>query len=296
MTAGGTADAGAVTGAEEPDDDGVEEQDWDEGTSETLEAVGRHLRKWRERAGLSRAELGEQIGYTEHQVEAVERGRRIPKPAFLDGSDVALGADGMIAEFKKDVEQVRYPKKVRDLTRLETDAAEMGAYAAHHIHGLFQTEEYMRALYRMHRPMLDEDHIERNVSARLARQRVFERRPAPFLSFVQEEITLRRPVGGRMVMRNQLERLLEVGQLRNVEIQVMPTDREDHAGLSGGSFMLLDPHHGPKVAHAEGALFSRVTSERKHVRVLEARYGIIRAQALNPRESLAFIDKVLGET
>jgi hypothetical protein len=249
--------ADTVTGAEEPGQDGSEERDWD---------------------------------------EAVERGRRIPKPAFLDGADAALGAGGMIAEFKEDVEKARYPKKVRDLTRLESDAAEMGAYAAHQIHGLLQTQAYSEALYRMHRPMLDEDYIERNVAARMARQTVFERRPAPFVSFAQEEITLRRPVGGRMVMRSQLERLLEVGQLRNVEIQVMPTDREDHAGLSGGSFMLLDPHHGPKVSHSEGALFSRVTAERKHVRVLEARYGIIRAQALNPRESLAFIDKVRGET
>ena len=64
----------------------------------------------------------------------------------------------------------------------------------------------------------------------MARQAIFERSPAPTLSFVQEEVTLRRPIGGRMVLRRQLERLLELAQLRNVEIQVMPTDREDHAG------------------------------------------------------------------
>ncbi|WP_327398446.1 helix-turn-helix domain-containing protein [Streptomyces phaeochromogenes] len=273
-----------------------EEQDWDEGMSEILEMVGRHVRRWRERAGLTQAELGRRIGYTEHQVSAVERGRRIPKPVFLDKADEALGAGGMLAEFKEDVEKIRYPKKVRDLARLERDAIELGAYAAHQIHGLLQTKAYAEALYRMHRPMLDEDDIERNVAARMARQEIFTRRPAPFLSFIQEEVTLRRPVGGKMEMQRQLERLLEVGQLRNVEIQVMPTDREDHAGLSGGSFLLLAPKNGHRVAHSEAALFNRVTSERRDVHLLEARYGIIRAQALTPRESLAFIEKLRGET
>lgn len=285
-----------MTGTELSETDGgMEDQDWDEGMSEIVAMVGRHVRRRRERAGMTQAELGSAIGYTEHQVSAVERGRRIPKPVFLDRADEVLGAEGMLAEFKADVDKLRYPKKVRQLTRLEADAADLGAYASTVIHGLLQTKDYARALYRMVRPVLDEDTIERYVAARMARQKIFDQSPGPFLSFVQEEVTLRRPVGGRMVMRAQLERLLEVGQLRNVEIQVMPTGLEDHAGL-GGSFMLLDPHKGPKVGHIEAQQFSRVISERKEIRRLEALYGIIRAQALTPRESLAFIEKVLGET
>ncbi|WP_210586813.1 helix-turn-helix transcriptional regulator [Streptomyces sp. GESEQ-35] len=289
MTGTESEETGGGTGSS------AEAQDWDEGMSEVLEMVGRHVRRWRERAGLTQAELGSRIGYTEHQVSAVERGRRIPKPAFLDKADEVVGAEGMLAEFKEDVEKLRYPKKVRDLARLEGDAAELGAYAALHIHGLLQTEEYTRALYRMRRPMLDEETIEQYVAARMARQQIFERRPIPVLSFVQEEVTLRRPLGGKMVMRLQLERLLEVGRSRRADLQVMPTDREDHAAM-GGSFMLVDPHHGPKVGHIEAQRFSRVIPERNEVRRLEAQYGIIRAQALTPRESLAFIEKVLGET
>lgn len=221
-----------MAGTESEDSNpGTEEQGWDEETSDILEMVGRQVRRWRERKALTQAELGHAIGYTEHQVSAVERGRRIPKPEFLDRADQAVDAEGMLSAFKEDLKQARYPKKVRDLARLEADAAEMGAYANHHIHGLLQTEGYTRALFRMRRPSLDEETVEQYVAARMARQDVFDRRPAPILSFVQEEVTLRRPVGGRMVLRGQLERLLEVGQLRNVEIQVMPTDREDHAGL-----------------------------------------------------------------
>jgi hypothetical protein len=143
--------------------------------------------------------------------------------------------------------------------------------------------------------MLDEDIIERNVAARMARQEIFTRKPAPSLSFVQDEVALRRPFGGKPVLRRLLERLLEIGQLRNVEIQVMPTDREDHAAI-GGSILLLEPDGGPKVGYAEVQHFSRVIIERSDLRLLESRYGSIRAQALTPRESLAFIEKVLGET
>ncbi|MFC7261631.1 helix-turn-helix domain-containing protein [Streptomyces lutosisoli] len=274
---------------------GADEQDLDEETSEVLEIVGRQVRRWRQRAGLTQAELGSAIGYTEAQVSAVERGRRIPKPEFLEKADKAVQAEGMLAEFKEDLKQVRYPKKVRDLARLEADAVELGAYAHEVIHGLLQTEDYIRALFRMRTPLLDEETIERHVAARLARQEIFSRWPAPIMSFVQEEVTLHRPVGGRMVWRAQLEHLLDVGQLRNVSIQVMPTDREENAGL-GGSFRLIEPQRGSRVAHTEAQHFSRVTADRKSVRALEARYGIIRAQALTPRESLGLIEKVLGET
>lgn len=196
---------------------------------------------------------------------------------------------------KKDVERARYPKKVRDLEKLEAKAVEIGAYGNHNINGLLQTEEHSRALYDMRRPAYSEDEVERHVTARMARQKIFERQPLTTLTFVQEEVTLRRPLGGKKVKRRQLERLLEIGQLRNVEIQVMPTDREDHAGMSG-ELQLLKLRNGTALGHREGQLASHMISDPKEVRILELRYGIIRSQALPPRESRAFIEKVLAET
>jgi hypothetical protein len=97
-----------------------------------------------------------------------------------------------------------------------------------------------------------------------------------------------------MVLRQQLEHLLEISKLRHVEIQVMPNDREDHAGMAG-SLQLLKLRNGKTLGHSEGQLHSRLISDAKEVQVLEMRYGMIRAQALTPRESLAFIEKVMGE-
>ncbi|MFS0695153.1 helix-turn-helix domain-containing protein [Streptomyces nitrosporeus] len=276
---------------EEPDRDIDPEDD----SGAVVAVVGRQIRLWRESAGLRAGELGAAIGYGENQVYKVEAGKRIPKPGFLDKADEVLGAGGKIAALKKDVAEARYPKKVRDLAKLESEAVELGAYDNHNMNGLLQTEDYARALYGMRRPSFAPDQVERYVAARMARQEIFVRQPLTMLTFVQEEVTIRRPLGGKAVARRQLERLLEIGQLRNVEIQVMPTDREDHAGM-GGQLQLLKFDDGTAVGHWEGQLSSRLISDPKEIRIVELRYGILRAQALTPRESLAFIEKVLGES
>jgi hypothetical protein len=97
-----------------------------------------------------------------------------------------------------------------------------------------------------------------------------------------------------MVWRQQLERLLEVGSLHNVTIQVMPLHCEAHPGLDG-RIEVLKFADGTAVGRSDGAFNGRPTSELKHLRILELRYGTIRAQALSPRESLVFIEQLLGE-
>jgi transcriptional regulator with XRE-family HTH domain len=268
----------------------------DDDSAPVLKAVGRQVKAWRERAGLRQGELGAAIGYGEEQVSSVERGRRVPKPEFLDKADEVLGAGGLIAAMKEDVAEARYPKNVRDLAKLESQAVELGAYTSQYVHALLQTEQYARALYGARRPLLSEDVIDREVAARMARQEIVDRtKTLPVFSFVQDEVTLRRPLGGRQVQRGQLERLLEVGEFRNVEIQIMPTDREDHAGLTGG-FRIFKLRNGAALGYTEVLHVTRLFSQPREVQFLEMQYGTIRAQALTPRESLAFIEKVLRET
>ncbi|MCW8375443.1 helix-turn-helix domain-containing protein [Streptomyces justiciae] len=267
----------------------------DEEAAAVLKAVGRQIKMWREAAGLTQPEFGEAIGYGGEMVSSVERGRRSPKPDFLDKADEVFGAGGKVSAMKKDLEEVRYPKKIRDLAKLEDEAVELGAYASHHVHGLLQTPQYTEELYAMRRPPYTDDEIERLVAARMARKAIFERRPRPQLTFVQEEVTLRRPIGGKMVLRQQLEHLLEIGRSRQAVIQVMPTDCEDHAGM-GGSLQLLKLEDGKTLGHLEVQFLSRLITDPREAQTLEINYGMIRAQALTPHESLAFIEKVLGET
>jgi transcriptional regulator with XRE-family HTH domain len=277
--------------------DGVDQAGWDIEPGDEMEplvqAVGKLLKVCREAAGMRAADFGEVMGYGEDMIRKMERGVRIPRPEFLDRADQVLKAQGHLRAFMKDMEKAQYPKKVRQLGELEERAVEMLLYSSHNIHGLLQTPEYAKALFEMRQPALSPDVIEREIAARMARKSVFEREPAPALSFVQEQVTLERPLGGKMVLRRQLEHLLEVAQLRNVALQVMPTDREEHAGVPG-LIEVLKFADGTAIGRSEGAFNGRPVSSPRDLRILELRYGMIRAQALTPRESQAFIEKALG--
>lgn len=265
------------------------------GGADILKCIGRQIKVFRNRAGLSRIELGEHIGYGPDMVAAVEQGRRPPQPGFLDHADEALDAFGVLKAAKDEVVKASFPKRFRDVASLEEQAVAYHSFETQVVSGVLQTESYARAVLGMLRPLMDEATIEQQVAARVARQSVFSRRPAPLMGFVLQEPVLRSPYGGTTVLRGQLERLLEVGRMRNVEIQVMPTDREDHAG-TGGPFLLLEPKGQPLVAYAEVQGEGGVITDRQKVYQVKERYGIIRAQALTPRESLKLIEKVLGET
>ncbi|MFJ8545354.1 helix-turn-helix domain-containing protein [Streptomyces sp. NPDC093586] len=287
---------GVETGrlGDEADEPGWEVDPDDEWGVAVITTVGRQLRLRREAVGMRAADFAAAVGYGEDLVYKVEGGKRIPRQEYLDRADEVLDAGGLIAATWEDVKKVRYPKKVRELAMLEATAVELGVYVGLSIHGLLQTQEHARALFEGWQPAYSPEEVEQMVAARMARKAIFERSPAPALSFVQEEATLRRPVGGTMVWRQQLEHLLEVGRLRNVDLQVMPTSADAHPGLNG-KIEVLKFADGTAVGRSDGAYGGRPTADPRQLRILELRYGTIRAQALTPRESLAFIEQLLGE-
>ncbi|MFF1446779.1 helix-turn-helix domain-containing protein [Streptomyces sp. NPDC058274] len=269
------------------------EGEYESGTG-ILHVFGRQLKLCRERAGLDRAELGARTGYSASTIASFEQGRRIPPPKFIDGADEVLDAGGVLRVGKEEVARAQYPAFFRDAAKLEAEASELHVYDTHVVNGLLQTEEYTRALLGMRRPLLDEETIEQRVAGRLARQDIFSKWPAPLLSFVMEESVLRKPLGGSAVQQGQLEKILLLGHKRNVELQVMPLDREDNAGVDG-AFTVMTRQDGDQVGYLEAQGRGTLVTDRAGVRALSARYGIIRAQALTPSESLAFIEKLLGE-
>ncbi|MEE1942155.1 helix-turn-helix transcriptional regulator [Streptomyces sp. TRM 70361] len=259
-----------------------------------LKVIGKQIKVLRERMGLTQPEFGRRIGYGVDQVSSVERGRRPPKEQFIEGAERELDGRGIFHAVREDIEETRYPARFREFAKLEREAVEIHMYDPMVVPGPLQTEDYARALYLMRRPGLDEETVEGHVAARLARRAVFERRPAPLMSFVVEETALRRPLGGREVLRGQLRHLLGVGRLHHVDLQVMPLEVEEHAGLVG-SLALLETPDRPKVAYTEAQERSAWFTERADVRVFEAQYGTIRAQALTPRESVELVEQLLGE-
>ncbi|MEU9776693.1 MULTISPECIES: helix-turn-helix transcriptional regulator [unclassified Streptomyces] len=265
-----------------------------EGATGLLFVFGRQLKLFRERAGMDRAGFGSLTGYSASTIAAFEQGRRIPPPRFIDQADEVLGAGEVLRAGKEEVARAQYPAFFRDAARLEAEAVVLHVYATQAVPGLMQSEEYGRAVFAMWRPQLEEEVIEQRLGARLARQGIFDRRPSPYLSFVIEEAVLLRPLGGRSVWRGQLEQLLLIEEKRNVEVQVMPLSRREHAGLAG-PFTLMEMKDGRRIAYAEVQGDSRVHTQRQKVRELERTYGSLRAQAHTPAESRALIEKLLGE-
>ncbi|WP_030859341.1 helix-turn-helix domain-containing protein [Streptomyces sp. NRRL S-37] len=259
-----------------------------------LRVFGRQMKRFRLRAGLERSEVGARTGYSTSTIASYELGRRIPPPRFIDVADELLDAGGVLQEMKEEVARAQYPAFFRDAARLESEALALSAYDAQVVNGLLQTEEYARAVFSTMRPPLEDEVIEQRVAARLARQRIFGRRPTPLVSFIMDESVLRRPIGGHGVLRGQLEQLLLVGQKRTVELQILPLSREQNAGLAG-PFMLFDTQEGRRIAYVEVQNVSHVHAEQHLVRGLETKYGTLRAQALSPQESLTYIENLLGE-
>ncbi|MFK4108570.1 helix-turn-helix domain-containing protein [Streptomyces sp. NPDC002176] len=257
-------------------------------------AFGQTMKTLRLRAGMDREELGRRLGYSAATIASFEQGRRIPPPRAIDRADQVVDAGGLLTLWKEEVERAQYPPFFQGMAQLEKQAMELLSYDTLVVKGLLQTEEYMRALLGMWRPPLDDETIEQRVTARLARQDIFDRRPTPLLSFVMDESVLRHQYGGKGVLRGQLEHLLLMGQRRNVEIQVMPIECDDNAGVDGAFTVVTRKDH-KRFLYVEAQVTSALETDPEQVGLAAARYGIIRSQALAPRKSLELIERLLGE-
>ncbi|MEV0258397.1 helix-turn-helix transcriptional regulator [Streptomyces sp. NPDC050732] len=262
-----------------------------EQNSGNLEMFGSLLRFFRERAGMTQEKLGGYVGYSKSQVAMVERGERPPKGKLVEIADEVLDAQGALIAAGKKLQVSRFPSWFEDYAELEAEAVAIYMYANHVIPGLLQTEAYARAIFNCHCPPLEDEDVESRVAARLDRQQVLQRKPAPLVGFVLEEHTLTRPLGSRQALREQLAHVLDVGQRRNVEIQVMPHDRQTHAGLNG-PMILLETVDRDRVAYVEGPSGGYFVRQHPDLGDLFAQYGILRAQALNPEESAKWIGQV----
>ncbi|MFF7454008.1 Scr1 family TA system antitoxin-like transcriptional regulator [Kitasatospora sp. NPDC008115] len=268
--------------------------------SDFLRAVGRQIKLLRERAGLTQKEFAKEVGYTESLIGAVEQGKRTPQRELLEAAERILDAGGLLLVVAQDIERakararVRHPEWFRNYASLETSAIEHHDWSSYLAPGLLQTEDYARAVFRMRQPMLAEEMVEIRVTARMARQEILARWPRAVFSWVIDESVLHRRLGGPEVHRRQLERFLEIGDTRGMTLQVMPMDRAENAGMDG-SFILITPKGRPQTGYMEVQMNGRLITDAEEVRLLNVRYGNLRAQAHSPQESLSLIEKMLGE-
>ncbi|MFJ9691235.1 Scr1 family TA system antitoxin-like transcriptional regulator [Kitasatospora sp. NPDC101183] len=268
--------------------------------SDFFRAIGKQIKLLREQAGMTQKEYGEHVGYGEQLIGSVERGTRTPQPELLVATDKLFNAGGMLAVTKDDVinarkkARMRYPAWFRGYVTLEPVAVEIHEYSLFAVPGLLQTEAHARAVYGMRQPLLAEDVIDQRVASRLARQEILTNWPRAIFSWVIDESVLLRPLGGWEVHREQLQRLLDVGRMRGMSIQIMPLSRTEHPGM-GGPFTLITPKGRPQNGYIEAQQSSRLITDQEEVRIMNVRYNALRAQARTPQESVSMVEKMLGE-
>ncbi|MFD7442068.1 Scr1 family TA system antitoxin-like transcriptional regulator [Streptomyces sp. NPDC059909] len=255
-------------------------------------------RKMRVRKGLTQDQLGRQIGFTAAAVSAMETCAQPASDEMLVKLEEVLG-DGM-GIFEQAREYVRldkYPPQFKNYALLEQKALALHLYATLVVHGLFQTEEYARALIGGGYPPLPEQRVEELVEARMARKALFEREPVALIEVVLEESVLRRTIGGEEIMRGQMRHLAECARRRNATVQVLPLDcglSGEYAGAYGEMNLVETPEHD-RLVYMEVQDESLLIKEPGKVSTYAQRYARIRAQALDPRESLGLIEQLAGE-
>ena len=180
---------------------------------------------------------------------------------------------------------------------LEQGANQVQTYEAQAVPGLLQTSEYVQALLHLDTAERTDQEIDRMASVRLARRAVLQRDPDPLrLWAVLDEAVLRRLVGGREVMRGQLEYLLAMAGKPKITIQVLPFERGAHPGVMGPFTVLSFPWPGdPGIAYVEHRAGGFYLEQSHELEAHKVAFAHLSALALTPDESVAFIERLAEE-
>ncbi|WP_101255737.1 helix-turn-helix domain-containing protein [Streptomyces barkulensis] len=256
---------------------------------------GSRVRRLRVAAGLTQAELGEKAHVVASRITQVERasGAR-PTLELARTLDDALGADDLLVDLWPYVYRETFPNWSRRFMEYAERASVIMQYAAHVVPGLLQTEDYARALLSVGRTLSGKEQLEERVAARLGRQARLWSPGRPELWVILDESVLRRPIGGRAVIRGQLASLLEAAEERHITVQVLPFDQGEHGAL-GGSLTLLTMPDGSETVYTEGADYGQLVEEPTEIRPYRETYDRLRAAALPPLMSLDMIRSALED-
>jgi hypothetical protein len=213
--------------------------------------LGAQLRRLRETCGITREAAGYEIRSSESKISRMELGRVGFKERdvadLLTMYGVAEEAErATLLRLARDANTPgwwhRYgdilPAWFQSYLGLEEAAALIRTYEVQFVPGLLQSADYARAVILLGHGAAPDHEIERRVSLRLARQEVLTRPGPPQLWAVVDEAALRRPIGGSKVMRGQLESLIEITEMPNVRLQIIPFATGGHAA-AGGAFTIL---------------------------------------------------------
>ncbi|MEU5093936.1 helix-turn-helix transcriptional regulator [Streptomyces sp. NPDC020996] len=269
--------------------------------------LGQELRRLRELKGMTAEEVAERLLVSQSKISRLENGRRsISQRDVRDLCGVYEVEDHRIVDslmqMAKDSRQQGWWHSFGDIPYsvyigLETDAASLRVYDPQVVPGLLQTRQYAESLIAGALPETAAADIDKRVQVRMRRQDRITAPENPLrLWTVMDEAALRRVVGNRSLMRDQLEHLVEQSQLPHVTVQVIPFEMGAHPGLNGQYAILEFPDAADSsVVYIEGVTSDLYLEKANDVQKYSVMYEHLRAQALNPDQSRQFIADIAKE-
>jgi transcriptional regulator with XRE-family HTH domain len=260
---------------------------------------GAELRYYRERAGLSQTELAALVNVSHDVISKIETGDRPPAKGFPQRLDAVpeLDTRGGLARLwenlRKGLRNKAIPGWFRPWAHVEAEAATLRWWEPLVIPGLFQTEDYARAILAAE-PGADPDIIDEHVSGRMERQAILDRVDAPQIWSVVDEAVLHRRIGDNKIMRDQLEHLADLSTRPKIGVQIVPSPVGAHAGLLG-AFIIADLDGSPAMVYLETSAEGYDTDSQAVVAQSVLRFDTLRSEALPRTASRDLILKVAGE-
>ncbi|MFH9297184.1 helix-turn-helix domain-containing protein [Streptomyces sp. NPDC017520] len=266
--------------------------------------LGQELRRLRELKGMTAEEVAERLLVSQSKISRLENGRRsISQRDVRDLCGVYEVEDHRIVDslmqMAKDSRQQGWWHAFGDIPYsvyigLETDAESLRVYEPQMVPGLLQTRAYAEALISGALPEAPPSDIEKRVNVRSRRQERVNAQENPLrLWAVIDESALRRVVGDKQVMIEQLEHLVEQSHLPHVTVQVLPFDMGAHPGINGQYAILEFPDAADSsVVYIEGVTSDLYLEKANDVQRYSVMYEHLRAQALNVEQTREFISKI----
>lgn len=268
--------------------------------------LGAELRRLRESARKTAAEVATELGWSESKVSRIETAnssiRNTDLTKLFDLYNTAENDRARITALVAQSRQRAWWEAYGDALLgpyetyigFESEAASIFTFDPIVLHGLLQTVEYANAIVQSVSSGERADVVSQRVSVRMARQTVLTREPPPTLWSIIDESVLRRPVGGTAVMRRQLMRLLEVGDQSKVTLQVLPLSVGAHRGVDG-SFSVLEfsgPHEQPLV-YCDGMTGGVFRNRPEEIRRYLMSFEALRSAAMDHNASLTIIQEII---
>jgi transcriptional regulator with XRE-family HTH domain len=269
--------------------------------------LGQELRRLRELKGMTAEEVAERLLVSQSKISRLENGRRsISQRDVRDLCGVYEVEDQRIVDslmqMAKDSRQQGWWHAFGDIPYsvyigLETDAESLRTYEPQIITGLLQTRRYAEALIQGALPETSVADIEKRVQVRIRRQERVTAEHNPLrLWVVLDEAALRRIVGNKQIMREQLEYVAEMSQLPHITVQVLPFDVGAHPGINGQySILEFSDTADSSVVYIEGVTSDLYLEKPLDVQKYTVMYEHLRAQALNVEQSRQRIEDVAKE-